>query len=151
MTPLQIAAAYSAIANHGLLPQPFIVSEMRYTDGKNAITQTAKPESVISDHTAKLMAGMLTSVVENHYKIAKIKGYFVAGKTGTAQVAENGKYSEDRTNHTFAGFAPATNPQIVLVVKYEEPARKWAEQTALNTFREMMKFTLQYYNIPNDR
>ncbi len=151
VTPIQLATAYSAIANKGLLPKPYIVAETRYPNGKKDITSIEKSDQIISERTAKLLSGMLTSVVENHYKIAKIKGYYVAGKTGTAQIAENGKYSDERTNHTFAGFAPATNPQVVLVVKYEEPQRKWAEQTSLNIFRDLMKFTLQYYAVPNDR
>ncbi|MCX6780300.1 MAG: penicillin-binding transpeptidase domain-containing protein [Candidatus Magasanikbacteria bacterium] len=90
-------------------------------------------------------------MVENHYHAAKIPGYYVAGKTGTAQIAENGKYSADRTNHTFAGFAPASNPQFVLVVKYEEPQRLWAEQTTLPVFRDLLTFALQYYAVPNDK
>ncbi len=151
VTTLQIATAYSAIANQGLLPKPFIVSEVRYEDGKKEITQPKTTEKVISQRTAKLTSGMMVSVVENHYKAAKINGYYVAGKTGTAQIAENGKYSNDRTNHTFAGFAPATDPQFVLVVKYEEPQRKWAEQTTLPVFHDLMKFTLQYYAVPFDR
>jgi len=151
ITPLQLATAYSAIANQGILPKPYIVSEVRYPNGKKEVTQPEKNENVISPHTAKLVSSMLTSVVENHYKLARIDGYYVAGKTGTAQIPENGKYSEDRTNHTFAGFAPATNPQIVLVVKYEEPQRKWAEQTSLYVFHDLMKFALQYYMIPNDK
>jgi len=151
VTPIQLATAYSAIANQGLLPKPYIVAETRYPNGKKEITQVEKSDQVITERTAKLLSGMLTSVVENHYKIAKIKGYYVAGKTGTAQIAEKGKYSDDRTNHTFAGFAPATNPQFVLVVKYEEPQRKWAEQTSLFIFRDLMKFALQYYAVPNDR
>ncbi len=150
-TPLQIATAYSAIANKGILPKPYIIAETRYPNGKKEITQPEKTEQIISERTAKLLSGMLTSVVENHYKVAQIKGYYIAGKTGTAQIAENGKYSDDRTNQTFAGFAPATNPQFVLVVKYEEPQRKWAEQTSLNVFRDLMKFTLQYYAVPNDK
>ncbi len=151
VTPIQIATAYSAIANQGLLPKPFIIAETRYPNGKKEVTPIENSERVISERSAKLLSGMLTSVVENHYKIAKVDGYYVAGKTGTAQIPENGKYSEDRTNQTFAGFAPATNPQFVLVVKYEEPQRKWAEQTSLFVFRDLMKFALQYYAVPNDR
>lgn len=150
-TPIQLAAAYSAIANQGLMPKPYIVSEVRYPDGKKEITQTQNSQPVISARTAKLLSGMLVSVVENHYRAAKIPGYYVAGKTGTAQIAEKGKYSEDRTNHTFAGFAPASNPQFVLIVKYEEPQRKWAEQTTLPVFRDLLNFALQYYAVPNDR
>ncbi len=151
VTPIQIAAAYSAIANKGLLPKPYIVAETRYPNGQKDITTVEKSNQVISERSAKLMSGMLTSVVENHYKIAKVKGYYVAGKTGTAQIPENGKYSAERTNQTFAGFAPATDPKFVLVVKYEEPQRQWAEQTSLFVFRDLMKFALQYYAVPNDR
>lgn len=150
-TPIQIAAAYSAIANKGLLPKPYIVAETRYPNGQKDVTAIEKSNQVISERSAKLMSGMLTSVVENHYRIAKINGYYVAGKTGTAQIPENGKYSVERTNQTFAGFAPATDPKFVLVVKYEEPQRLWAEQTSLFIFRDLMKFALQYYAVPNDR
>lgn len=151
VTPLQIATAYSAIANQGLLPKPYLVAETIFPDGKKEITEPQMSEPVISARTAKLLSGMLTSVVDNHYHAAKIPGYYVAGKTGTAQIAEGGKYSIDRTNQTFAGFAPATNPQFVLVVKYEEPQRLWAEQTALPVFRDLLKFALEYYAVPNDR
>ncbi len=150
-TPLQLASAYSAIANQGLMPKPYIISEVHYPDGKKEITSPLTSESVISARTAKLVSGMLVSVVENHYRAAKIPGYYVAGKTGTAQIAEAGKYSVDRTNHTFAGFAPASNPQFVLVVKYEEPQRQWAEQTTLPIFRDLLTFALQYYAVPNDK
>lgn len=150
-TPLQIAAAYGAIANQGILSKPHIVAEVRYPDGKKEITTPQNSQPVISARTAKLVSGMLVSVVENHYNAAKIPGYYVAGKTGTAQIAEGGKYSAERTNHTFAGFAPATNPKFVLVVKYEEPQRKWAEQTALPIFHDLMSFALQYYAVQNDR
>lgn len=150
-TPLQIATAYSAIANQGLLPKPYLVAEVRYPDGKKEITTPQASEAVISARTAKQLSSMLVSVVDNHYRAAKIPGYYVAGKTGTAQIAEGGKYSADRTNHTFSGFAPATNPKFVLVIKYEEPQRLWAEQTTLPIFRDLLTFALQYYAVPNDR
>lgn len=150
-TPIQIASAYSAIANQGLMPKPHIVSEVRYPDGKKEISPTDNYSRVISARTAKLLSSMLVSVVDNHYSVAKIPGYYVAGKTGTAQIAEAGKYSDERTNHTFAGFAPATNAEFVLVVKYEEPQRKWAEQTALPIFHDLLSFALQYYAVPHDR
>ena len=150
-TPLQLAAAYSAIANDGKLPKPFIVEEVRYPNGKKERTVPAVSEQVISSRAAKLLSGMLVSVVENHYHAAKIPNYYVAGKTGTAQIAERGGYSVERTNHTFAGFAPADNPQFVMIVKYEEPERKWAEQTALPVFHDVMKFALDYYGVAGKR
>ena len=105
----------------------------------------------ISESAARLLSGMLISVVDNHYRTAKIDNYYVAGKTGTAQIPEKGKYSDERTNQTFAGFAPATKPVFTLLVKYEEPNRKWAEQTALPVFHDVMEFALNYYGVPGDR
>lgn len=150
-TPLQLAAAYAAIASGGKWYQPYIVEEWRYPNGKQEHTKPKISASVISERSAKLLTGMLISVVENHYHAARIPGYYVAGKTGTAQISESGGYSATRTNHTFAGFAPADDPQFVLVVKYEEPQRQWAEQTALPVFRDIMKFALDYYEVPVKR
>lgn len=145
-TPLQLAAAYSAIANNGKLPKPYVVEEVRYPDGRKTKTSPTV-DQIISSRAAKLLSGMLVSVVENHYKSAKIDHYYVAGKTGTAQVAENGKYSDTRTIQTFAGFAPAEDPQFVLIVKYEEPDKEWAEQSTIPVFKDVMSFALTYYGI----
>ena len=150
-TPLQVAAGYAAIANGGELMKPFIIDQVRYPSGEKEITAPMVAEQVISEHAAKLLSAMLVSVVENHYQTAKIDTYYVAGKTGTAQIAERGVYSANRTNHTFAGFAPASDPALVLVVKYEEPERQWAEQTALPVFKDVLQFALNYYAIPGDR
>ncbi len=150
VTVLQLAAAYSAIANNGLLPTPYVVEEVRYPNGQKEKTGVIT-ERVISERAAKLLSGMLTSVVENHYRSAQIKQYYIAGKTGTAQIAEAGKYSETRTNHTFAGFAPANDPEIVMIVKFEEPELKWAENTTIPVFRDIMEFALQYYGIAGDK
>ncbi len=151
VTPLQLAAAYSAIANDGKLMRPFVVDDVSYPNGRHERTTPEALGQIIAPRAAKLLSGMLVSVVENHYHAAKIPGYFIAGKTGTAQIPEKGAYSANRTNHTFAGFGPENDPQIVLVVKYEEPARKWAEQTALPVFRDVMKFALDYYGVPHER
>ena len=150
-TPLQLAAAYSVVANGGKLMKPFIIAEEHLEDGRKNKFSPQESDTVISEGAARLLSGMLVSVVENHYHAAQIPDYYVAGKTGTAQIPEKGKYSEDRTNQTFAGFAPATRPKFVLVVKYEEPNRKWAEQTALPVFKDVMKFALDYLGVPGDK
>ncbi|MSU75463.1 MAG: penicillin-binding protein 2 [Candidatus Magasanikbacteria bacterium] len=149
--PLQIAGAYGAIANGGQLMKPYIVEETRYADGQRERASPQVVERVMSSRSASLLTGMLVSVVENHYHSAKIDHYYVAGKTGTAQIPERGHYSAERTNHTFAGFAPVKNPHFVLVVKYEEPDRQWAESTALPVFKDVMQFTLNYYGVPAER
>ncbi|OGH88293.1 MAG: hypothetical protein A3J93_02115 [Candidatus Magasanikbacteria bacterium RIFOXYC2_FULL_42_28] len=150
-TPLQFAAAYSALANEGRLPKPYLVSEIRYSDGRVEKTQPEIVEAVISARTAKLVTGMLVSVAENgHSRGARIPGYFIAGKTGTAQIAEKGGYSNE-TNHTFAGFGPAGNPKIVVVVKYEKPNVPWAESTATVAFKRIMDFAIKYYGLEKER
>ena len=150
-TPLQIATGFAAIANGGKLMRPFIIAEERTGKGQIIKTSPEVVEISISESASALLRGMLVSVVDNHYRSAQISNYYVAGKTGTAQIPEKGKYSEERTNHTFAGFAPATKPAFTLVVKYEEPERKWAEQTSLPIFRDVLKFVLEYYGIPGDK
>ncbi len=151
VTPLQIAAGYSAIANEGKLPKPYIVDEIRYADGTVEKTTPKYVDQPISARSARLLSGMLTSVIENTYKKAKVEHYYLAGKTGTAQIPDVNGYSLDRTNHTFAGFGPVDSPRFVIVVKFEEPARQWAEQTTVPVFKDVMEFTLHYYAVPGTR
>ncbi|MDO8424830.1 MAG: penicillin-binding protein 2, partial [bacterium] len=112
ITPIQLARAFSAIANGGKLVKPYLVEKIStpQKDGSSRDQET-KPEfskPVISSKTASQVTTMLTSVVENGFsKKAKIPGYYIAGKTGTAQVPEAGKYSSDRTVQSFIGFFPA--------------------------------------------
>jgi len=93
---------------------------------------------------------MLVSVVENGYgKRAKVDGYQIAGKTGTAEVPkeEGGGYG-DKVIHSFAGFAPAQDPQFVILVKLDNPQKgKFADSTAAPTFGKLAKFLLSYYHI----
>ncbi len=152
VTPLQMAMAYGAIANEGVMMKPYIVKETRQYNGAREVTKPGPVDSVISPRTAKLLTGMLTAVVSRgeSYRQARLSDYYIAGKTGTAQIPGRGGYSED-TNHTFAGFAPATDPAFVLIVKFERPDRRWAESTAAPVFRDIMKFALEYYGIPKER
>lgn len=152
VTPLQLAAAYSALAHEGKLPKPYIVEEIRHQNGKTDKTKPEIVQQVISPRTAKLISGMLTSTVEStYYRTVKLPNFYIAAKTGTAQIAEKGRYDETRTNHTLAGFAPAGDAQFVLVIKYEEPELPWAESTAGPVFKDIMKFALDYYGIPQER
>ena len=151
-TPLQVAAAYAALANGGRMPKPYIVEEVRYSNGKTEKTEP-ETESVISANASKLVTGMLISVVEKTYhKVAGMKNYYVAAKTGTAQIASKaGGYDENKTNHTFVGYFPATDPRFVLLVKFEEPKQNWAESTAAPVFHDVAKFVLDYYAVPGDK
>lgn len=151
VTPLQMVAAYGAIANGGLLMKPYIVDEIRYSSGRRERVAPTEIRRVIEPRTASLVSGMLVSVIDSgEAKLARVPGYYVAGKTGTAQIAEAGKYKET-FNHSFVGFGPVDDPRFVIFVKFEEPNAKFASATAAPVFRDIAKITFQYYQIPPGR
>ena len=152
VTPLQLAMVYSGLANGGQMFRPHIVEEVRYANGQKQKIEPQLIDNIVSPRTAKIITGMLISVIENGsgYKKVKLDDYYVAGKTGTAQIPGQGGYLET-TNHTFAGFAPANDPKFILVVKYEAPDQQWAESTAAPVFKDIVKTTLNYYGIPADK
>src|SRR3989344_3467152 len=150
VTPLQLAQGYAAIANQGKMTKPYIAESIRTRDG----TIQIKPEEVreaVSSKTANIVSAMLVSVVENgHGKRARVPGYYIAGKTGTAQVAREGAlgYDPDLSIGTFAGFGPIEDPKFVIVVKIDNPKTvRFAESTAAPAFGELAKFLLDYFQI----
>ncbi len=150
-TPLQLVTAYAALANGGKMPKPYIIEEIRHMNGRVEKTEP-QTEVVISPNAAKLITAMLISVIEHgHSQSVKLSGYYLAGKTGTAQIASRGEYAADDTNHTFIGYFPASDPKLVLLVKYESPQANWAESTAAPVFKDVAKFSLDYYGIPGDK
>ncbi len=154
VTPIQLVTAVSAIANGGKLVWPHIVSEMIAEDGRKEIMQKKEIRQVISPTTAQIVTDMMISVTENgHGKKARVDGYKVAGKTGTAQVPKQSGagYEEGKTIGSFVGFAPAENPRFVMLVKLDEPQTvEWAESSAAPVFGELSSFILNYFQIaPN--
>ncbi len=152
-TPIQMASAYAALANGGWLMQPYVVEEKRYADGTVEHFSPQSVRQVLDKTTATTIGAMLVSVIENgHAGLAGVDGYYIAGKTGTAQVAEGGGYAEGLTNATFAGFGPIEDPQFVMVVKIEHPrAVEWAADTAAPIFGEIADFLLDYLEIAPTR
>jgi cell division protein FtsI/penicillin-binding protein 2 len=154
-TPLQLAAAYGAIANGGMLMQPRIVSNVRWSETHEETHDPKQVRQVISARTATLLGGMLVSVVENgHGKRAGVPGYWIAGKTGTAQVPRDDGpgYKPDVNIGTFAGFGPVEDPKFVMVVRVDHPRDvAYAESSAAPTFGEIAKFLLQYYHVQPTR
>ncbi|MFZ2682230.1 MAG: penicillin-binding protein 2 [Patescibacteria group bacterium] len=153
-TPLQIVAAYAALANQGLLMKPYIVDELRYADGTVEHIQPQALRQVISPSTATTIGAMLVSVVEyGHGQRASVPGYYIGGKTGTAQIARNGVYSKTEFNGSFAGYGPIHDPKFAMVVKIENPKEGviYAESTAAPVFGEIAEFLLEYYGIAPDR
>lgn len=151
VTPIQLISAFAAIANQGKLTRPYIVEKIVYADEEEIITQPKEIRQVISSQTAFELAKMLTAVVDSgHSGQAQVKGYNIAGKTGTAEVPKEDEagYS-DETIHTFIGFAPAFDPKFVILVKIEKPIGvRWAATSVTPTFRKIAEYLLNYFEIP---
>lgn len=152
MTPLQIARAFCAFANGGRLVKPYIVEKIV---GEKEVVQT-KPEisqPIISQKAASQINSMLISVVDNGFnKVAKIPGYYLAGKTGTAQVplkAGRG-YEADKTIQSFVGYGPALNPQFLILVKLDNPKVAKSSLSAVPVFKELAQYIINYWKIPPD-
>ncbi|MDP3793514.1 MAG: penicillin-binding protein 2 [Candidatus Uhrbacteria bacterium] len=154
VSPLQMVAAYAALGNGGKLLRPYLVQEIRHPDGKVEVTKPQVVRQVISSRTSRLISAMLISVVERgHGNRAGVPGYYVAGKTGTAQIPDpRGGYYEDATIGSFTGFAPANNPRFAMIVKLDHPRTvKFAESSAAPVFGDLAKFLLDYFHIPPER
>ncbi len=153
VTPLQLLQAYAAIANGGVLMKPRLVQEVRFADGYVERFDGRELRRVLSGKTARLLGAMLVSVVEQgHGKRAKVDGYYIAGKTGTAQVAKDGEYSATETIGSFAGFGPVENPRFVMVTRIDNPKNvSFAESTAAPLFGELADFLLEYLDVAPSR
>ncbi len=155
LTPLQVLAADTAVVNGGKLLEPHIIKEIQYSDGTKETTNPRIIRQVISKETSTKVTAMLTSVVENGVAgLAKVKGYYVGGKTGTAQVADpkTGRYSADRKIISFFGFAPSENPKFVVLIVLDNPeGLSFASGTAAPMFHDLAQKLLDYYTIPPNR
>ncbi|MBI2011029.1 MAG: penicillin-binding protein 2 [Candidatus Colwellbacteria bacterium] len=141
MTPIQLLTAISAIANHGVMMKP-------YVDAREEPEEIGR---VVSEDASRKVVGMMVSAV-NKAEIARIPGYNVAGKTGTAQVPNfaTGGYTDEVIN-TYVGFAPAYDPEFIIMIKMNKPAgAPLAGLTVVPAFRELAEFVINYYNIPPD-
>lgn len=142
VTPLQMVNAIAAIANGGKLMRPYLSADL----------EPKEIRRVVSEEAAEKVARMMVSAVDKA-KVAKISGYSIAGKTGTAQVPDlkQGGYT-GRYNNTYVGFGPVSDPRFVILVKLVEPeGNVLAGQTVVPAFRDLAEFILNYYNIPPDR
>ncbi|KKR07248.1 MAG: Peptidoglycan glycosyltransferase [Parcubacteria group bacterium GW2011_GWC2_39_14] len=153
-TPIQLVRAYAAMANDGKLMEPYVVEKIIKKNG--TVVQEKKPKivgQVISPQSSKLIKSMMVSAVNNGYgKLARVPGYLVGGKTGTAQIADSvkGGYSND-FNHTFVGVMPFNNPRLAMVIKLERVKNvPFAESSATPLFGKVAKFIMDYYNVPTE-
>jgi cell division protein FtsI (penicillin-binding protein 3) len=140
VTPMQMAAAYTAIANHGVMREPYIVKG-----------DQPKPKRVLKRRTADQVSRMLEGVLAagGTAEEAQVEGYTLAGKTGTAEKAIKGGYSKTDFVASFIGYAPAKNPQLLVAVMVDTPRGDiYGGTVAAPAFERIMEFALPYLKIP---
>jgi cell division protein FtsI/penicillin-binding protein 2 len=150
-TPIALARAYAAIANGGLLMRPRILAAIEDSNGKLVYRYGPEIERrVISKHTAATLRGYLRSVVlrGTGNPTARVSGYTTAGKTGTAQVVENGAYLGGAYVASFIGMIPAERPRYVILVKVERPHGSiYGSQVAAPVFAELARAAMFHAGI----
>ena len=157
ITPLQMIRAFSTIINGGKLMKPYVVETITTAGKEKKIEPTIIKENVISSETSSTIKNMMVNVVEKGFgHLAKISGYYIGGKTGTSQIPYsslgiNKSGYSDKTWQTFMGFAPAYDPQFIILVKLNNPtATKTSEYSAVPTFHSLAKYIIDYWQIPPD-
>jgi cell division protein FtsI/penicillin-binding protein 2 len=151
VTPLQMITAIGAIANDGLMMQPNIVQKIVKGD-QVSLSQPIALGRPISADTAHIVRDMMVAVVNNGVDDgARLPGYTVAGKTGTAEIATPVGYRSDAWIMSFIGFLPADDPQAIVLIKLDEPQTgRWASQVVAPLFRRLAERLVVLMEIPND-
>jgi cell division protein FtsI (penicillin-binding protein 3) len=152
-TPLQMVMAYAAIANGGFLMRPYVVRRALSPKGEVLVeNQPHMVRRVISERTARSLASMLHDVTTEGGtgKMAKVEGFDVAGKTGTAQKVDlvNGGYDAKKRVASFVGFVPADEPRLVLMVLVDEPqANVYGGVVAAPVFQNIARGALRHFGV----
>jgi cell division protein FtsI/penicillin-binding protein 2 len=156
VTPIQLITAVSAIANGGVAVQPHMVARYVQGDNEEVWQPDVFPQRIISQQTAEDVTQMMINVVDRaEGKPGKVEGYQIAGKTGTAQIAKpgGGGYEDNIFSASFIGYAPATAPKFIILIKMElttstPTALRWGSQASAPVFKEIAQELFKYYNIP---
>ena len=159
LTPINTVRAFSTLANGGTLITPHLVKEIKYKIGPTKSVSYPSAEErqrVISPETSAEISRMLTEVVDRSLRAGqmRLENYSVAAKTGTAQIANpaGGGYYADRFLHSFFGYFPSYDPEfLVFLFTYYPKNVQYASETLTDSFFNITKFLINYYNIPPDR
>lgn len=154
-SPIQLVAAVSALANGGVRMMPYMVDAILDQHGDvETWNEPRIDRSIVSEETARQVTLMMESVTEEggtgtH---ARVAGYQVAGKTGTAQKVENGVYSPTKRLSSFVGFLPADHPVVAIAVVVDSPTigSKYGGLVAAPAFSDLGAFTMRYLGVPPD-
>jgi cell division protein FtsI/penicillin-binding protein 2 len=152
VTPIEILDATAAIANNGVRMQPEVVKAVQDADGNTTMIQPKVLDQPINGAAAKVMTQIMVDAVnKGEASWARLKGYSIAGKTGTASIPVAGHYDPTQTIASFVGFAPADNPKFVMLVILNRPtASIYGADTAAPIFFDIAQSLLRYYGIPPD-
>lgn len=156
LTPVATIRAISTIANGGYLINPHIVKKINYKIGVSEETPISLGKQVLKTETAEEVARMMTYSVDKVLSNGSLSlpNYSVAAKTGTAQIAKagGGGYSEDRFIHTFVGFFPSYKPRFIVFLYTVNPkGASFGSETLTHPYIDIVKFLINYYEIPPDR
>jgi cell division protein FtsI/penicillin-binding protein 2 len=152
VTPIQLAAAVGALANHGTMMAPYVVAERSYPDGRVIRTAPRSLGQPVSAATADYVADLMANVVDRKLTMAQVPGYRMAGKTGTAQIPVSGGYDPVEVVTSFIGFGPLPDPEFLVLVKLERPQvplhLRWGTQTAAPVFQSVSQRLFVLLGIP---
>ncbi|MEX2014229.1 MAG: penicillin-binding protein 2 [Parcubacteria group bacterium] len=159
LTPINTVRALSALANGGTLITPHLAKQIEYKLGPSKTIlypPEEERERVISRQTSAEISRMLTEAVDRSLRDGKVRleNHSIAAKTGTAQIANpsRGGYYEDRYLHSFFGYFPSYEPEfLVFLYTYHPKDVRYASETLTESFMNIAKFLINYYNIPPDR
>ena len=150
-TPLQMVSAVAAIANGGWQMQPYLVEEILHGD---EVVYAHEPEAAsrpISPESANAVTEMAVFAVDHQITEAQVPGYSVAGKTGTAEIPEEGGIYGDETIASFIGWLPPEQPEIIVLYKLDRPSRSiWGSETAAPAFADLAQELVVLLDIPPD-
>lgn len=153
VSPIQLITAYSVFANGGTLMQAHLIDKIEYPDGRveqiakpNVVRRVLKPESV-----TQVNEWLENVVKKGTGKAAKVKGYRVAGKTGTSEkLKEQGKYGKSAHIASFCGFVPASDPKWTILVVLDEPEKALFGSTSARIFSEIASYLLAMEGVSPD-
>ena len=151
VTGIQMIRAVSVIANGGYLVSPKVVTEIRGKEW-NETVKLEDPKRIISEKSAAEMAQMMVAAASSgESKWTKVKGFTVAGKTGTAQIPVAGHYDPTNTNHSYIGFTPVGKPKFIMLVTLQSPTSSpWASETAAPLWYLIAKDLFPYFGVQPD-
>jgi len=156
VSPIEMVRALSALANGGVLPNPHVVTGIKYESGLTRSIDPGQGPRVLSATTTSIVTNMLITVFDDSLLNGALKQqhYSFAAKTGTAQIPMpgGGYYPGDIYLHSFFGYFPAHNPRfIIFLFAWKPVGQEYASATLAQPFMDIAQFLINYYNIPPDR